>query len=54
MHVHDDLEAWPEVHVDEVDIRIGDRDFAALELKGELLIEPDTQEDAEAIGRVLD
>jgi len=52
--VHDDLEAWPEEHGGGVNIAIYGRDLAALEGKGEMLIEAEAYEDAETVVCVLD
>lgn len=49
VRVHGDLEARPEEHVDAVDVAVKDGDLAALELKGEALVQADAEEDAEAV-----
>lgn len=54
VRVHDNLEAWPEEHGGSVDVAVYGRDLAALERKGEMLIEADAYEDTETVVGVLD
>lgn len=49
MGVHCDLEAGPEQHVGAVDVAVRGGDFPTLQLEGRVLVQPDAEQDAEAI-----
>ena len=54
MLVDDELEAWPQEHVRGVDVAFDGRNFAALELKGKVLIKADAEQDAKGIRGGID
>jgi hypothetical protein len=54
MHVDDTLEPWPEEHVCAVDIAVNSWHFAALQLKSEVLVQPNAGKDAKGIHTLLD
>ena len=54
MGIHGYLQAWPEEHVDAVEIGFCDRDFATLQLEGEGLREAHAEEDTQAVEAAVD
>lgn len=49
VHVHRELKTGPEKHGGAVDIRVGSRGFAALQLKCKMLVQADAEEDPKAV-----